>query len=885
MPPAAPTSASDLLLKVTPPRVPRHLIARPALAARHPSFQDRPVVLVQAPAGFGKTSLLAQWRLEHIAQGSAVAWLQAQPQDDAVRFVRGLALAVRSGAGRPNFGHVLLDATPSNALEGATGWLAEVAQSALQLVLVVDEADNLPAPARDALAYVLHNAPPNLRCIVGARPGCELEIDDLVAYGQAVVVDAAQLRFSLADTIELLRQRFGETPDADAAARLHEITEGWPLGLQLALSVAGPAGHAGMPPLDPHGGALRAQFVGHLLANLDPGDVRFLALASAVDPLHPDLCAALADDPQAPQRLARLLRDTPIFTASQEGEWVRMHALACEAMRQRFDALPADERSGVRRRAAAWFAQHDMLQEAAAQLLHAGDAQQAYDLAERSLYNSLMTRGRQAAVLEWLARLPSQELDHRPALLLAAAWSLAVSERHEEAQRLVERLLSRPGVDDGLRCECALILGGAALFADLPDHFAELHRPWAEHPPLTDPQLLQVHANRRAFLALLEGEPALARLYQQMGPAAGAGGSHLLRWGSFILALSYYWEGQVVLADQLLRPVIAAAEADLGRRSPVACVLAALHAASLWERDQPQDAVAVLANRLDVVERSGPPEAVLLGYRTLARVAAASGAEHRALELLGGLDAVGIARKLPRLRVVSLAEQVRLHARSWRGDTCRALSKQLDDFLETPGLPQGPLWQRGVRMLQAATRGYAAVAAQDWRGALQPLARADEAAVALKQGRVHIELLGLRAFAMERCGERAAQPLLREALELARSYGLQRVFRDTHPELGAWVKQAVGDAVTPLPMEPAVKPAAEPVRPRAAPSMALTPKEREVLALLARGLSNKEIGRALQVGEETVKWHLKNLFAKLDAGTRKQVVSRARIFGLLSDAA
>ena len=65
------------------------------------------------------------------------------------------------------------------------------------------------------------------------------------------------------------------------------------------------------------------------------------------------------------------------------------------------------------------------------------------------------------------------------------------------------------------------------------------------------------------------------------------------------------------------------------------------------------------------------------------------------------------------------------------------------------------------------------------------------------------------------------------------------------------------------------------------PSMALTPKEREVLELLARGLSNKEIARALQVGEETVKWHLKNLFAKLDAGTRKQVVQRARIHGLL----
>ena len=67
---------------------------------------------------------------------------------------------------------------------------------------------------------------------------------------------------------------------------------------------------------------------------------------------------------------------------------------------------------------------------------------------------------------------------------------------------------------------------------------------------------------------------------------------------------------------------------------------------------------------------------------------------------------------------------------------------------------------------------------------------------------------------------------------------------------------------------------------RATPSMALTPKEREVLQLLARNLSNKEIGLAMQVGEETIKWHMKNLFAKLDASTRKQVVQRSRMLGL-----
>jgi len=93
--------------------------------------------------------------------------------------------------------------------------------------------------------------------------------------------------------------------------------------------------------------------------------------------------------------------------------------------------------------------------------------------------------------------------------------------------------------------------------------------------------------------------------------------------------------------------------------------------------------------------------------------------------------------------------------------------------------------------------------------------------------------------------------------------------------------QAAGAGPGPLaaPLRPQSGPAV--AKTRSNPTMALTPKEREVLELLARNLSNKEIGLAMQVGEETIKWHMKNLFAKLDAGTRKQVVQRSRILGLL----
>nr|WP_329723501.1 LuxR C-terminal-related transcriptional regulator [Caldimonas sp.] len=886
--PVPSAAANDLLLQVMPPRLPRYLVARERLFSSRERLREQPVVLVQAPAGFGKTLLLAQWRREHLAQGAVVAWLSAQSRDDAPRLVQALTLAVRVGAARPAFGHGFLEDSTTTALEGLTSWLAEVAHSALDLVLMVDDADRLAPPSVDFLAYLLRNAPPNLRVVVATRPDSPLAVDDLVDEGHCSVVGPALLRFQLTEAIELVRDRLGRSADVDTAARLHELTEGWPLGLQLAVGLVAQAKdrRAQVLALAADGGAQRERFAATLLSNLAREDAEFLTRIAILDDLHPDLCSALTSDDDAGRRLARLTRDTPVLVPVEQGEWLRMHTLARDELRRRFAALPADEQAALHMRAANWLSEHGLLEEAARHALASGHKELAYDLAERSLYECIIT-GRRDAVLEWLVRLPAEELNRRPRALLAAAWTLATSARHEEARHLVQRILTQADADDALRCECALILSGAASYADEPDRYAELHAPWATSPPLRDPVMLQAHANRSAFLSLLEGEPALARRRLQDAPSGRFrdGYDYIGHWGDFVVGLSYLWEGQVMLAEEILTPALASAEAKLGRRSSFTAMLASLLATAHWERERPAEAAALLANRLDVLERNGLPETVLLGYRTLARIAVAEGSEHRAVELLGAMYSVGVSRRLPRLCVASLVDQVRMHARSFRSETCRDLLQAIDALLAKPDLPQGRLWRRSVELLRDVAHGHAAIAARDWQRALGPLSRADAIAQDIKQGRLHIELLGLRAYALN-CCDKDARPLLNEAVGLARMYGLMRVFGDAHPELGEWVRKTVSAedaAALPTPRSLAARPrdqgTASPLRSTA--STALTPKEREVLELLARRLSNKEIGRALQVGEQTVKWHMKHLFAKLDAGARTQVVQRARILGLL----
>ncbi len=675
----------QLVLKTTPPRIPRTALDRSRLSGSRPEFADKSVIVLQAPGGYGKTSLLAQWRKEFLQAGAVVAWLTLDAADTDERLVLGLATAMRAGGARPDFGQACVGASGTNgrSLEEITEWLAEVADSMVETALILDEVHTLPdSTLGSSIAYLLLNAPANLRVVLASRKPIALPLHDLPDRGRFATLAAGDLCFDLPETVALLQARFGRKIELDSCVRLHELTEGWPLGLQLAISTIerSPDLQHAIAGFSVRSGDIHRYFVESLVDQLPPPAANFLVQVSFIDALSPSICEAITLRDDCAHVLAQLRELTPILSEDLDSEWSRIHPLAREFLASRFAALPEAERLEYHSRAARWLDEHGQCEEAARHMLEAGMQDDAYRVIARALH-SVLLRGQVSLVTDWIKRLPREEILRRTGLRLTVGWMLAQSDRHAEAAQLVGPILDDTTADDGDRCESAEICATAACFADDLGRMGEIISSWYDVLPTHSILRHVVGVNQLALLTLYRGAPDQARYtYRQLPADDGSAGGFALGWRDWIIGLSYLWEGQVDLAARKLQVALARAEEDSGRRSPISVMLAAALAAAQWERDETDAASELLANRLDVLERSAPPDAIALGYVTAARVAARDGNEQRALDLLDSLFALGEARSLRRLCVTSLGERMRQHALRGRADLCAAVERKLGAY-------------------------------------------------------------------------------------------------------------------------------------------------------------------------------------------------------------
>ena len=879
-----------LLLKVTPPKLRKTLLVRERLRRIGAAAEDAAVLLVEAPAGYGKTSLIAQWRLDWLQDGAAVGWLSLDAGDSPITLVSGIALGLRRSMGRANFGADAIDAVRRGAGAAAalTSLLAEITEASRSMVLVLDNGERLvDAEAVDVLEYLLQNLTPNLRVVIGTRPPARAETLDLLGQGLLRRVTAADLCFDLPEAIQLLTSRLGGRIDADLCARLQDVTGGWPLGLQIAAAALERAAdpQRAIDEFSKSRDDATQHLFESLVASLPNGLGDFLTRCSLLGALHPSLCEAVTGKDDAALSLQRLVFETPLLSATEEGEWLRLHPLAREYLRARAEKmLVDDERREIHVRAWHWLAAQGYPEPAARHALRAGLRSEALELISASLGDEL-NKGHNGTVSEWLARIPTEAIESNPRLRLVALWMHAFNFRIDDAMQQATALIDDPTVDEEMRTDAMAALAAAFGMVDRYDdarHYASL---CSKRSTGTRARhvLNYLEADLVAFHA---GQTELAR--RLLASAAEGPVLPLVQiWRDFKTVHSYLWEGRPALAEQVARLQHSKWEAEVGRRGPWVALIGSVLAGACWQQDIRRDAQALLAGRLDVIERGVAYGGVVNAYRTLAQMAVSEGDETRALAYLEALAAIGERRKMVRLVATSLAERVRLHAARQRPAQAATVLAELEAVIARSSMSD--LLAPQVRLELEMAHTYVGVAAGDLVGAGAHLARARELAIRLNRGYETVQVLALQALLAERAGE-SPVVLLTEALSRAESGGLVRVFADTLPELVELVRRRPQNGSA-GPVTPAfinrvlaaseATAAGDPGVAQPAGNALLTPKENQVLRLLAGGLPNKRIATELELSVDTVKWHVKKLLAKLNAASRDHAVDRARMLGLL----
>jgi LuxR family transcriptional regulator, maltose regulon positive regulatory protein len=913
--PSAANAAPDALLatKLHVPRTRPGFVVRQRLVDRLAPAQGGELTLVCAPAGFGKTALLADWARR---DPRPVAWLSLDVGDnDPVRFWRHVAAAldgVRPGVA-VRVGALLQGLQPTSFEAVVTALVNELAGVAEEVVLVLDDYHLIQAPqVHQSLEFLLEHLPARLRLVLASRADPPLPLARLRARVQLAELRERDLQFSPEEAAELLRTAVGHDLPEAAVAALADRTEGWVAGLQLAaLSLQGRSDIA----------AFVAEFSGSHRYVLDylteevldrqPQPLRgFLLQTSVLERLSGPLCEAVTGRADSQQLLEQMDRANLFLLPLDEVRgWWRYHHLFADLLRARLARELPDRLPGLHRTAAAWCEQHGLVDDAVRHALAAGDTLWAARLIEQH-FDAMLWRSEDVTFRRWLQALPAELVRSRPRLCLAQAYWALLSGRLEaveplvaDAQQAFAAVAEEPYEPSAGRAAsllanlpAAITLAPAMLARDRGDagRTAEFAQQALTH--LTDADRTLRHF-ARYYLAmadwlrgrLVEAEQALAGLAAEQVAA-----------GARYLAPLYHDLGQVQRARGHLGAALGTYERALGlatqagRALPPAGIPHVDIAEVLYERDKLVAALDHATHGVALSRQLGWARQLVASLAILAWIRYAQGDRVGALEAVGEAERVGVSPAMVGLLNPLPALRARLAlAHGEVGEAARWVQECGLDADDEPNYPREREYLVLVRVLLAQQAPEQAL------GLLQRLHT-----LAAAQGRAGsvIEVRALQALARSAGGDQAgALAVLAEALTLGAPEGYLRVFVDEGPPMAALLHQLLAGrrrerlaAAGAVPREylarlvDAFEQAGLRVRAPAGRGMVvaglvepLTARELEVLGLLAAGAPNRAIAEQLVVTPETVKKHLSHLFDKLGAANRTQAVARARQLGLL----
>ena len=471
--------------KLHVPRWRRGLVARPRLSERLSRGAESALTLVSAPAGFGKTTLLAEWLAVAAADGRPVAWLSLDQRDnDPALFWTYLVAALTTAAAGVGAGALSLLQPPEPPSEaGLATLLNDLDAISDDVVLVLDDYHVIDArDVQDGMAFLLEHLPPQIHLVIGSRADPALPLARLRGRGELAEIRAADLRFTPSEAAAYLNEAMGLALTAADVAALEGRTEGWIAALQLAaLSLQGREDIAAF--IDGFAGDDRyiVDFLAEEVLQRQPEHVQhFLLQTSILDRLSGPLCDAVTGQDGGKAKLTALERGNLFLVPLDDRRrWYRYHQLFADVLHARLRDEQPDDVPDLHRRASAWYEQNDEPSEAIRHALAAQDFERAADLVELAI--PAMRRSRQeAAVLGWLELLPDEVVRVRPVLSVGFAGALLAGGEFESVEarlRDAERWLDgATGIRQGSQAPAAeMVVVDDVEFRRLPAEI-ELYR-------------------------------------------------------------------------------------------------------------------------------------------------------------------------------------------------------------------------------------------------------------------------------------------------------------------------------------------------------------------------------------------------------------------------
>ena len=864
-----------LTTKHVVPALPRQHVDRPGLAAV--LDEPRGVLLLSAPPGYGKTTLVLGWLA---SSRSTAAWISLDESDnDPAAFLAYLVGAMRTA--RPDLGPCLdeaLDSSPAGAA-ALIPLLNAIGAAGDPVVVVLDDYHLIRSPeVHDIVSFLVTHLPSGLRLVITTREDPPLPLPRLRARGQLTEFRAADLAFSPDDAHRFLVGSLGLELEPADVERLAARTEGWIAGLQLAgLSLRDRDDATAF--IDAFGASDRYIFdylMDEALERQSPEVRAFLQQTCLLDRLTGSLCDALTGRTDGQGMLRTLARGNLFLLPIDEGRtWYRYHAMLADLLNA---SLPDDVRTRLHRAAAAWFADHGLAPDAIRHYLLGGDAASAAALMDVAA-DATLSRGEFHTVVSWSEALPEETRLAHPGLGVSAAWARFFLGDIAGAGAALPSLDGRSLVDPRTNGRHAGLTAWFANRADRAEAEVLARRAIAETPADDHVFRSLAHTTLGEVLAGRDARAAADAFDEAHRLAHLSGRSPLAVGTVYSLATIALVRGQRREAEALCHGAIAEYSRVSASTAPWLGMLYLPLGIALFEADELPLARQHIATGQQLCDQAGL-RVTMLG--------AADWQEIIGLRLAGETEQAWrrltvVRREAERKGIRRIAAAMSLLSAELHlleGEPTAAL-------LEVERVAGAYVDAKGaVRDRGHTTAARVRLALGQSREVLDDLdALAREQRAGDRIGRL-IDTLVLLALAHERSGhERAAMAAISEALALAAGQDRRRSFMDpvlpvsallrrarraaprfvddVLGRLGAQASGSVGDVHGQALIEP------------------LSVRELDVLRLVVAGCTNEEIGRELFVTTGTAKWHVHNILGKLGVRNRAALIARATSLGIV----